>query len=306
MNGVVRQHRSLRSTLIIVILAALNGCAANQPETAIDWNSPAMREIEHEWQSLWDAYGKVKLRESKAKYVELVASVDRLFWKRLSAQRLRHLAATAETLPVLADDRSQFDNELLAFMVKALVKLGDRESLVELLSKRCTSRIDWPELLEFTLTFRGKELKDPILILGEAYARCVVPETRHILAASVRRSFADFRIPGNDDAERVANAMRWYEKEKDDLVVNQSYTLNETSHGISFTVETYETHPEFYDNPPEPRDPLFRRRSSLSREDRFHWRRLTLITISVVILVALITIRTKAQRRRNDLPVSNM
>jgi len=220
MKGLVWRHRFLGRSFVIVSLAALQGCTGNQggttgkqDETAIDWNSRRMGEVEKEWQSLWDAYHKDSRPDSKVRYFETVMSVDRLLQKRLSRQSLRQLAAAADRVPTHADDRSRFVNEVLAFMVKAFVESGDRESLVGLLSKRCPSRVEGPELVEYRLAFRGTKLEDPILILGEAYAKCKVPETRHIIAASVRRSFAEFGIHGNDEAEFVRNAMRWYEEE---------------------------------------------------------------------------------------------
>ena len=302
MCGSVRWRCFLGRSLIIAAFLAVPGCAGNPDETAweqdntvIDWNSPRMREVEKEWQPLWDAYGEVR-GGSKDRYIQTVKSVDRLLQKRLSRQSLRQLAATADRLPTRADDRSPFSDEVLAFLVKSFVESGDREALVGLLSRRCPSRIDWPELIEFYLAFRGKKLKAPILILGEAYAKCQVPETRHVLAAAVRRAFADFGIHDNDDAEYVGKAMRWYENAKNDLVVNQGYTLNETSHGGAFTMETYEAHPEYYDNPPGARDPLFRRSADPPRKDGFLWLLLWLTTIAAGVAIAPFTIRAKHQR----------
>ena len=256
-----------------------------------------MGEIEREWQSLWDAYGRIRGPGSKIRWYETVKTVDRLFAKRLSAQRLRHLAASAEVLPVKDDVRSQFANELLAYMVKAFVGLGDRESLVGLLSKRCPSRIEGPELIEFWLAFRGERLEDPILILGEAYARCQVPETRHILAASpVHRAFADFRSTAKTTRNLSRRAMRWYAKEKDDLLVNQAYTLNETGHGGEFSINSYETRPELFDTPSTVRDPLFKRGAGLARADHFRRFLLTLLTVTASVLVAFFLRRAMAQR----------
>jgi hypothetical protein len=221
--------------------------------------------------------------------------------KRISPQNRRHLAATVHVLRTKTDDRSHFENEALAFLVKAFVASGDRKSLVRLLSKRCENRIDGPELIEFWLTFHGQKLKDPILVLGEAYARCDVPETRHLLAAAVRRGFADFGIHGADDAEYVGNAMRWYENNKKDLDVNYRYTLNETGNGASFTMDTYELHPEFYDNPPGARDPLFQRSTGHSRTNGFVWLLLSLAAAVVGVEVALFILRAKRRRARTKL-----
>jgi len=229
---------------------------------AIDWDSPQMREIEAEWRSLRGAYTKDRPSRGDdvpGRYMKYVGSVERLFQTRFSPRRLRELAASSK-MPILADDEGGFANDLLAFMVKAFVQTGDREGLLELLSKRCPSRIDGPETLEYCLTYRGWRLKDPMLVLGEAYARSRVPETRHALAASVRRGFAGLGIRGKDDREFVGNAMRWYEKEKGHLVVNAKYPMNETMPGGITLIDSYEKNPDLFDNPPQAREPLFKER----------------------------------------------
>ena len=268
MTGVVRQHRFLVASVVLVVMAAVQGCAGNQgptgvdqdqDRTVVDWDSPGMREIEKEWQMLWDAYSKVPTPDSKTEYGNVVMAVDRLFRKRLSARSLRQLVASSEqaAIPTLYSSNS-FECAVLEFMVEAFVKSGDRESLVELLSKRCPSRTGLVTNIEYCVAYSGWRFKDPILILGEAYSKCQVPETRHALAASVRRSFGGFGIDGKDDAEFVSNAMRWYTKEKGGLIANREYYMNEM---LGPAIESYEKHPEYYDKPPWPRKPLFRKSS---------------------------------------------
>ncbi len=265
MSQLSRWHWFFGAVLLIAVLAALFGRtedqdAADQDAGALTWNSSKMSALEKEWKLLWDSYekgpGGVPANDSKIRYGNTVMSVERLFRKRLSKHDLRQLAATSEMVPIQVDEHSRFTNDLLAFMVKAFVKLGDRASLVYLLSKRCPDRIYIFENIEYFLAHRGTRLKDPILILGEAYSQCQVPETRHTLAAALRRSFAGHGVPGNDDAEFVSNAMRWYNKEKGRLTVNQNYYRNE-SVGL-LPIESCESHPEFYDNPPKGAELLFR------------------------------------------------
>lgn len=253
-----RPLRLARPTLAVVVLI---GCAADRPGSAVDWNSPRMLEIEREWRSLEDAYDTDDERNPgfpKVQYEEHLRSIDRFFRTRFPGRDLCELAASSK-LPQVPEDQSTFIYAMLTFMVKEFVQSGDRQCLVDLLAKRCPGRIHGPEDIEFYLTFHGKKLKDPILVLGEAYAKCRVPETGHALAAAVRRGFAGFGIPGKDDAEFINNAMQWYEKQKSHLIVNSAYTLNETSNGRMFSIESYEENPEYYDRPPQAREPLFKK-----------------------------------------------
>ena len=246
-----------------------------------------------------DASNKLTEPDGKTRYGQALRAIDRLMAKRLSRQDVAQLAATSDKLAARDKDRSQFENEVLAFLVKEFVKAGDRESLVGLLSKRCPSRIDVAELIEFYLAFVGQKLKDPILIFGEAYAKCQVPETRHLLADAVRRAFAGFGIHGDDDAGFVRNAMQWYERHKERLVVNQGYVLNEISNGGAFTIGSYDANPEFYDHPPYARDPLFKRNAGSPGRGLFYWLLLTSTALIAGIMVALIAVRVKARRARS-------
>jgi uncharacterized protein (TIGR03067 family) len=218
---------------------------ATKTVAKISWDSPKMQEIEKEWHSLWDAYDKnpemIPGDNGITRYINVVKIVHNLLGRRLSDKELRQLVAACDTLP--ADiENAGFVRDALAFMVKSFADSEDRESLVTLLSRRCPCHVDERGTIECVLAFDAKRLKDPILILGEAYAKCQVSETRRALAAAVRRGFAGLGIRGKDDADFVKNAMQWYEKEKDGLVVNGYYGANDA--------DAFRTHPEFYDNPP--------------------------------------------------------
>ncbi len=267
MSDAVRWHPFSGSALVCVLLATLQGCETHKDVPGVKWDSPKMREIKNEWQSLWDTLAKspekVEGNFGKEKYLTVQSQVEHLFTGRLSKQDLRQLATSSDMLPARAEDRTRFVNDALALLVKTLVKSRDRECLVELLSKRCPSRLDVYENIEYGLVFWGeykltlwgKRLEDPILILGEAYAKCQEPETRRILAAAVRRAFVGMGISGKDDAQYVANAMQWYESHKGHLKVNDRYPHNEGAGAIP--IERFEKHPEFYENPPEGTQTLF-------------------------------------------------
>jgi len=257
------RHRLLAIAVVVLVLTASYGCSEDRGGTAtredgpaIDWDSPRMREIEKEWKARDDAYNAAP-HGGKVEFEEYRQSVDRLFQERLSLRRLRELTASSK-IPPVPEEQGTFAYAMLAYMVKAFVESGDRQGLVELLAKRCPSVIEWPEYLEFYVANRSKRLKDPILVLGEPYTKCGIAETRHALAAAVRRGFAGYGIRGKDDAEFVSNAMQWYQKNNKNLAVNNDYIFNVTSNEGAFTIESYERHPEYHDNPPRARDPLFK------------------------------------------------
>jgi hypothetical protein len=177
------------ATLTCVAFATAGGCASNDPITS--WDSPRMLELEKKWDSV-----ACITTQDKSVYEKLQHQLNRILEDNLSHNDLRQLVATCGTLPVHAKDRSRFVNAVLAYMAETLVDSGDRDNLVKLLSTRCPLRICGYEDIAFYLAIRGKRLKDPILVLGEAFSKCQVPEVRHDIAGAVRRGFGGLGIRG--------------------------------------------------------------------------------------------------------------
>lgn len=229
MARVVRK-RVLFAVCWFLVGCTLNvGCASddgpvlNKEESRISWDSPRMLSLQKEWEKLATTLSKTA---NKATYEEHGEALDSLIRKRLSNKDLQDLADSCSTLSVCRQERSGFVNGVLELMVIVFVDLGDRGSLVTLLSTRCPDRIYLYNDIELYLAMQGKNLKDPILILGDAYARCRVPEVRTNIATAVRRGFSGCGVLGKDDDEVVANAMKWYEQNKENIEINLRYIDN--------------------------------------------------------------------------------
>ena len=251
MNTMSRPAFSVRVPLLWLALAGaqagIGGHAAVAAEDApLSWQSARMQAIEKEYDQIRRSYytrtsGLVKPSHSMHPCFELLK-------ERLSRQDLYDLAASCDMLPVRCSDRWGFSTDVLTFMVETFADLGDRDALVGLLSRRFVPTLYETESIEFYLAvripwsdaIRGNRLKDPMLILGEAYSRCETPEVRAEIADAVRRGFWGTEVHGDDDAEFVANAMQWYMEEKDYLAVNYRYWGNE----IPLETLYYESKPE--------------------------------------------------------------
>ena len=203
---------------VCLAVSAYQGCARAE----ISWDSPRMLQVKEEWELL-----SRRDTSSRKEYEKLQEALHDILARRLSYRDVRDLAASCGILAIYEGKRSRFENAVLAHSVRVLVDAGDRGALVRLLSTRCPLLIYNSETIELYLACVGAKLKDPIMVLGEAYANCQVPEVRRIIAAAVRRGFTDLGIRGKDDAEFVKNAMQWYEKEKDHLVPNGWYSNNQ-------------------------------------------------------------------------------
>lgn len=181
---------------------------AEKVETRVSWDSPKVLSLEH-------------LPKGK----ELSQALE----ERFTQNQLRELAASCVTMPTSVVDRTPFAEFLLVTLMFAFLKSADRDGLVTLLSTRCPHLvrcIGGPLHVEYCLVTAGNRLQHPILVLGEAYAKCRVPEVRQELAAAVRRGFIGLGVQGKDDAELVRNAMKWYVEKKDRVKVNSFYSWN--------------------------------------------------------------------------------
>ena len=108
---------------------------------------------------LWDAYSKVPTRDSKTEY-------GNSSWRSIGFSGsvfpaepppTRRLVGTGcDSHPLL---QQLVPIAVLEFMVMAFVKSGDRESLVELLSKRCPSRTGLVTNIEYCVAYSGWRLR---------------------------------------------------------------------------------------------------------------------------------------------------
>ena len=188
----------------------------------LSWVSPKVLEVKKDFESLRASFTEPS---TQSNYGERATKISDLLRKRLSHQEMSELAATCDKLPVSEKDWSGFERCLILEMASVFLKEGDRDSLVALFSTRFPSRYHFMDIEDLVVR-HGTKLKDPVLILGDAYSKCQVPEVRLQIAQAIRRGFKGSGIRGNDDADFVKNAMQWYEREKDQLVFNPAYCYN--------------------------------------------------------------------------------
>lgn len=227
MNGLAYRSGFIAAGLMVVVVATGFGEEKEQTmltSTYLSWDSPRMHEIEKEWRVLHDApENKMPGADGKDRCAARVGFINRLIAKRLSGQDVNDLAASCKALPVDPNDWNPFVYDVFMGVFGRL----DRNGLIDVLSTRCPYGLgDYS--LEFGLAaLRRKapnKLQDPVMILGEAYVKCQVPEVRRIIIWPIRRGFAGHGIEGKDDSEFVRNAMEWYEKNKGNLAVNSQYS----------------------------------------------------------------------------------
>lgn len=197
------------------------GCGQSEPITS--WDSPRLLNVQNQWETLLETANKTALPERNEKYgaknEKLDPMLNEIIENNLSEHDLRRLAATCGTLPIRERDQSPFTRAVLRFMVIAFTEEHDRDNLVKVLSTRCPDPIYPCEWVEFYLACRAKDIS----ILGEAYAKCQIPEVRRHIAVAFRRGFTSMGVRGEDDDAFVSNAMQFYEKEKGHLFVNPRY-----------------------------------------------------------------------------------
>lgn len=195
----------------------------------LSWDSAKVVEVKKEYDTL---IASLSEPSNKSNYEKRAIKVSDFLRKHFSHQEMSDLAAMCGMVPVDEKDWSGFEWYLILEMASVFLKDGDRNSLVTLFSTRFPSRFHFMDIEDMVVR-HGTKLKDPVLILGDAYSKCQVPEVRLKIAQAIRRGFKGSGIRGNDDADFVTNAMRWYEREKDHLAFNPAYCYNR-GHGTDY------------------------------------------------------------------------
>jgi hypothetical protein len=237
-----------RTAVALAMLAVLQGCGREPPIAPVtpiapttSWNSPRMKTIKKEWDTLSDVGEHARGKEAEEKYgsknEKLYDMLDEILARNLSDDDLRSLLGTCETLPDRAGARSDFDNWVLKYMARKYIETGDREALLKLLTTRFPDKVYFETPIEFAMVMYRKRVGDPISLLGEAYSKCRNKETRRHLAVIMRRAFVDSGVKGKDDDEFVNNAVQWYEKEKNHLTHTGNWYFRRFS---------YDDMPDFY------------------------------------------------------------
>lgn len=205
----------------LAVVAVVVLLCGREPITA--WDSPRMLAAKRDWDFLL----KNRPREEEgSKNDKLIEMQDDILRKTLTRTDMRGLAATCGMLPVHQKDPNAFEVHVLRLLVRTFIKEGDRESLVVLLSTRFQEFVG-PETTTawYLLHCSKRALKAPLLVFGEAYDRCKEPEVREQIAATVRKGFGGFDIPGKDDAEFVKNAMQLYQRESARMRLPQKHSV---------------------------------------------------------------------------------
>jgi hypothetical protein len=241
----------LFSSILLIIATIVVRC----DRRPLYWNSPRFLEIEQEWKSQYgDGPG------DKDHYEKWAIALDRVLAKRISYSDVLCLALSCGTIGATEAKRSDFDNEVLTYMVRVLVAAGDRVNLVKLLASRCPCYVYPYVPIEQHTALRGTKMSDPLLILGDAYLRCQDARVRHVIAMVLRRGFTDPKIRGANEAEFVTHTMQWYERNKSALVVNDRYGGN----SLIFPQDEFELPDDAFDDHHAPFrwQPLFVKRPS--------------------------------------------
>ncbi len=188
---------------------------ANAAKPKLSWDGPEFRQMEKEWLDMTVPPDTSPKSKPYLRYRQLVELLN----KKLPKKDIPDLIASLRTVPIDADKQTYFQKTLLDALATNLMESRDRENLVALFSTHFTNYISFGTT-EWGLVCFGKKMKDPILVLGEAYRRSRDPTIRARISTAVHQSFDGNGVEGKDEGEFVKNAMKWYQDNKQRLILN--------------------------------------------------------------------------------------
>lgn len=211
--------------------ATTDGTQRPQGSATVSWGSPKIKEIE----KVWNREKPTTSDDPKNLQGIQLKLLAELLAGRLSENELKELAASCVSMPVRPRDFTMDDHFRIQALLVALVKIGSRDGLVTLLSTRCPKGV-LARQIEFYIVLTGrKKMKDPILVLCDAYTKCRVPEVRQVIAEAIRRGFANAGIDAKEDAEFVKRAVQWYDRNRGHLWFNVLYDHNYSTPGGDYS-----------------------------------------------------------------------
>ena len=205
-------------TLVGLFVLIAGAIAANGVETnKLTWNSPRVLEVKKKFDALQASFAGPSTIDN---FGERTSKTCDFLNHSLSPQEMSDLAATCGMLPIDEIHWSDFESCLIREMVRVFLETGNRNSLVTLFSLRFPSYYPYESMDAFLVT-HDQKIKYPILILGEAYWKCQVPDVRSRIAQMIRSDFKGSGIRADTDDDFVKDAMQWYDREKDNLIFNK-------------------------------------------------------------------------------------
>jgi hypothetical protein len=199
------------------------------PSGSPSWDSPELRALSAEL-----AVKRLEFAKAATKgtlYMER-DFLERALLKRFPREELRTLARSFNSTPPCAKDWTDFQSQLFWSMLEGFMHSGDREGAVLLLSTRCSPSFFGADRIEDDLLAEDMgegmqyKVKERDLLLFEAFSRCRTPEVRAEIAAAIRRGFTGLGVGGEDDADFVANALKWYNRNHTRFKHNERYQRN--------------------------------------------------------------------------------
>jgi hypothetical protein len=197
---------------------------AKADKSPMVWDGPQMRQIEKEWSAMTVPPGTTAGNKPLVRERQLEA----LLKKRLPKEDISKLVASMRKIPIDDNRQTEFQWTFIRALETILFENGDREDLVTLFSTHFDNYF-LGSTTEYVLVVWSKNMKDPVLVLAEAYERSKDPVIRKRIATAVHQSFDGVGVQGKDDAEFIANAMKWFKDNKDRLVLNPRYGIGYTA-----------------------------------------------------------------------------
>jgi hypothetical protein len=187
------------------------------------WDGAEVRQIEKDWSAMTVPPDTMVGDTQLVRFRQLTSLLE----KRLPKQEIPGLIASLGKVPIDEEKQTEFQRMFIRALELILIEGGERENLVALFS---THFDDYylGGTTEYILVARGEKMKDPILVLAEAYQRSKDPVIRQRIATSVHQSFDGVGVKGKDDAEFIANAMKWYKENKTRVVLNHRHDVGGT------------------------------------------------------------------------------
>jgi hypothetical protein len=228
--------------IILLALCGLVSCGRNHDTTAGSELTKPTQDVINLWHTNVEQYEATNAplpRISVLHFVNEIRELNRIIDQMSDSNRDLFVSDVINHYP------TNGENDIYCECVNYYVRKGDRQRLVDLLSKRCDKFFDASEPVQtmvavicFHAEWAGT-LTNAFGVFFEAYERSQSPSVKASICQAVRRALKGYNIDlGRNDDQFMATAKKWEEARWQNLKPNSEYDADDDRLGLLFGAES--------------------------------------------------------------------
>ncbi len=210
-----------RCGLLIVLLSLSCGSEMPAREGKISQDQASNQKAETDIQLLWEARVKeLDLLKVDRNLPVVKLTILQELLSQATPEQIQNELERIRSSPTSASQFSAYDQTLLQAFVENMVKKGDRDGLVYLLTAKCPGFVGVDSI---ELYLADSNLPNPLLVLFDSYEKATTDDSKRALLDILTRVFRFIPKRRGEEKEFLAASKDWYLRIGNKLKINIYY-----------------------------------------------------------------------------------